>query len=150
MHCSRNKRAILPHEALGWWANERCTEKVFGFNLAMFEVWLLSTSQPPEWRFPKLYFDWKEGSNRTGEGGICRHGLGPINFMYLCLLSAVSGNMTFLVCDAASSHAPGKNLFLLISYKTEFHIAEFPFNKLHTIHICWKIWSQLRETNDFC
>lgn len=46
----------------------------------------------------------------------------------LSLLSAVSGNVTFLVCDASSSRVPGKKLFLLISYKTEIHIAEFPFN----------------------
>ena len=41
----------------------------------------------------------------------------------LSLLSAVRGNVTCLVRDAAFSHVPGKTVFLLISYKTDFHIA---------------------------
>lgn len=112
MHCSRNKRESPHVKHFGWWANECCTEKAFGFILAMFEVWLLSTSQPPDWRFPKLYFDWKEGWNGAGEGGICRHGLGPINFRYLLVLYLLSVEMWPSWCVMLPLHvSQEKNYF---------------------------------------
>lgn len=129
MHCSRNKRASLPLEALGWWAKEHCTEKTSGFIPAMFEVLLLSTSQPPEWRFPKLDFDLEEGLNRTGERGICRHELGPTNFMFLSVFYLLSVEMWPVWRVMLPFHMPQEKIvFLLISYKTDFHIAGFPFN----------------------
>lgn len=61
MHYSRNKRASPSLEAPGLLANEQCREKAFGFILPVFDVLLLSTSQPPEWGFPKIDFGWEEG-----------------------------------------------------------------------------------------
>lgn len=61
MHCSSNKRGSPSLEAPGLLANERYREKAFGFILPVFDVLLLSTSQPPGWGFPKIDFSWEEG-----------------------------------------------------------------------------------------
>lgn len=42
-------------------------------------------------------------------------------------LPAASGNVTSLVCDATLPHVSGKDVFLLLSSNTDFHIAEFSF-----------------------
>lgn len=113
---------------------------------ALFEVLMLSTSQwkkwvniSPVWRLPKLWLGRRVGA---GEGGICRQRLTPTSFPFLSVSSLLSWKCDSLMCDAAPFSQEKLSL-------TSILLSSFS-NQLHIIHICWEIWSQLKETNDFC
>lgn len=117
-------------------------ERGIGSIPAVFEVLLLSTSQPPEWTFPSLWLG--RGVEQDGGRGYLQTRIGTHKFPVSLSLFSATSKMWSVWCDAAPFFA-GKTVPLLTST-----LLSSLSNQLHIIHICQEIWSQLRETNDFC
>lgn len=101
----------------------------------------LPTSQPPpERRFPKLWLG--RGVEQDRGRGNLQTRVDTHKFPISLSLS-YQGTVTCLVCDAASflQHFVPLSTSILLSSLS---------NQLCIIHICWEIWTQLKETNDFC